>query len=115
MVIKHTEDTVDVVTHAPETGIYRMNDDGTLSYDRFDYHRRAVETEKEAFFLRILGPGDFRYEGADLGILVTRGRAMDQRFRLNDRSKGWISGIKNLFSAKPLPSAAPTEPAFKIM
>ena len=54
-----------------------MNDDGSVVYDRFDYHRRAVESEKEAFFLRILKSGDYRYEGADLGILVTRGRAMD--------------------------------------
>lgn len=115
MVVKHTDDTVDIVTHAPETGIYKMQDDGTLVYDRFDYHRRAVESEKEAFFLRILGPGDFRYEGADLGILVTRGRAMDNRFRLTGRSAQWIDGIKDQFSAKPLPSAAPSEPAFKIM
>ena len=92
-----------------------MEDDGTLTYNRFDYHRRAVESEREAFFLRILGPGDFRYEGADLGILVTRGRAMDKNFQMTDRSKQWVDGIKSMFSAKPLPSAAPTEPAFKIM
>ncbi len=115
MVVKHTDDNVDIVTQAPESGIYKMQDDGTLVYDRFDYHRRAVESEKEAFFLRILGPGDFRYEGADLGILVTRGRAMDNKFKLTQRSKKWIDGIKSQFAAKPLPAAAPTEPAFKIM
>jgi hypothetical protein len=115
MVVKHTDDSVDIVTHAPESGIYRMRDDGTVEYDRFDYHRRAVESEREAFFLRILGPGDYRYEGADLGILVTRGRAMDAKFNLTDRSKQWINGIKSQFMAKPLPSAAPSEPAFKIM
>lgn len=115
MVVKHTEDTVDIVTQAPETGIYKMQEDGTMVYDRFDYHRRAVESENEAFFLRILGTGDFRYEGADLGILVTRGRSMNNKFQLTDRSKQWIDGIKGKYSAKPLPSAAPTEPAFKIM
>jgi hypothetical protein len=115
MVIKHTEDNVDIVTHAPESGIYRMLDDGSVVFDRFDYHRRAVESEREAFFLRILGAGDYRYEGADLGILVTRGRAMDQRFRLTDRSKQWIDGIKKQFTARPLPSAQASEPAFKIM
>ncbi len=115
MVIKHTEDNVDIVTHAPATGIYHMNEDGSIEYNRFDYHRRAVESEQEAFFLRILGPGDFRYEGADLGILVTRGRAMDRKFQLTDRSKQWIDGMKSMFAARPLPSAAPSEPAFKIM
>ena len=115
MVIKHTEDSVDIVSQAPETGIYRMLDNGQVVYNRFDYHRRAVESEREAFFLRILGPGDYRYEGADLGILVTRGRAMTDRFQLTARSKQWIAGIKNLFSARPLPAAHPAEPAFKIM
>ncbi|GAB5470332.1 MAG: biotin carboxylase [Rhodospirillales bacterium] len=119
MVIKHTEDSVDILTDAPPTGIYRMLDDGRVVYDRFDYHRRAVETEKEAFFLRILKPGDFRYEGADLGILVIRGRSMTPNFKLSARSKAWIDGIKAAFSAKPLPAAQPlpalSDPAFKLL
>ncbi len=116
MVIKHTEDSVDIITAAPETGIYRMLPDGRVVYDRFDYHRRAVESENEAFFLRIARAGDFRYEGADLGILVTRGRSMTPGFQLAPRSKKWIDGIKKCFSARPLPAAAAsTEPVFKIM
>lgn len=119
MVIKHTEDTVDILTEAPESGIYKMLDDGSVVFDRFDYHRRAVESDREAFFLRILKPGDYRYEGADLGILVTRGRSMNNRFRLTPRSKQWIDGIKSSFSARPLPAAEPgpelSDPAFKIM
>ncbi|QIE55569.1 biotin carboxylase [Pikeienuella piscinae] len=116
MVIKHTEDSVDVITGAPESGIYRMLNDGRVIFDRFDYHRRAVESEDEAFFLRILRPGDFRYEGADLGILVTRGRSMTKNFELTDRSKKWIHGIKSAFAARPLPSvAALDDHAFKIM
>ncbi len=116
MVIKHTDDSVDIITQAPQSGIYRMLDDGRVVFDRFDYHRRAVETENEAFFLRILKPGDFRYEGADLGILVTRGRSMTKSFQLEGRAKAWIDGIKNAFSARPLPAArVAEEPAFKIM
>ncbi len=116
MVIKHTEDSVDIVTQAPETGVYRLLSDGRVEFDRFDYHRRAVESETEAFFLRILEPGDYRYEGADLGILVTRGRSMTPGFNLNDRARKWIDGIKNSFAARPLPSPeALAEPAFKIL
>jgi len=116
MVIKHTDDSVDVLTEAPQTGIYKMLDDGRVVFDRFDYHRRAVESENEAFFLRILKPGDYRYEGADLGILVTRGRSMTPGFKLNDRAQKWIHGIKNSFAAKPMDVAgAVAEPAFKIL
>jgi biotin carboxylase len=118
MVVKHTADTVDIITEAPQTGIYKMHDDGRVVFDRFDYHRRAVESENEAFFLRIQKPGDYRYEGADLGILVTRGRSMTNNFVLNDRAKKWIHGIKNAFVATPLPSAdvgpVLSESAFKI-
>ncbi len=116
MVIKHTDDNVDIITEAPQTGIYRMLENGQVVYDRFDYHRRAVESENEAFFLRIQKEGDYRYEGADLGILVTRGRAMTNGFRLTDRAKRWIHGIKSAYSARPLPAAhAVEENVFKIM
>ncbi len=56
MVIKHTENTVDLLTAAPEAGVWRLQNDGSVVYDRFDYHRRAVGSELEAFFLRIAGP-----------------------------------------------------------
>ena len=119
MVIKHTDDSVDILTDAPQSGIYKMSNDGKVTFDRFDYHRRAVESEHEAFFLRILNPGDYRYEGADLGILVTRGRSMTEGFQLDDRAKRWIHGIKSSFAAKPLPVAeagpALADPAFKIL
>ena len=107
LVIKHTKDTVDIITDAPQSGIWHLNDDSGIEYSRFDYHRRAVESEREAFFLRIAGPGDFRYEGADLGILVTRGRLMTKGFKLNDRAKQWISGVRNRFIGRPLGSMMP--------
>ncbi len=119
VVIKYTEDKVDQVTHAPPTGIYRMAEDGSISYQRFDYARRAIDTEREAFFLRITGPGDFRYEGADLGILITRGRSMDDNFRLNIRARDWIRGIKSYYAGKPIATThhdlAPAPGSFKIL
>jgi len=118
MIIKHTDDSVDILTHAPESGIWKLLDDGSVAYDRFDYHRRAVSSEREAFFLRISNVGDYRYEGADLGILITRGRAMGKGFHLNNRAKQWIEGMKSQFKAAPLPTAEPvplSDPAFKIM
>jgi len=118
VVIKSTEDKVDVVTHAPPTGIYRMGEDGSVAYQRFDLERRAIDNEREAFFLRITGPGDYRYEGADLGILITRGRSMDDNFKLNIRARDWIRGIKNYYGSKPIVAQqhdAPTPGAFKML
>lgn len=119
MVIKHTDDTVDLISEAPKSGIWRMRDDGSVEYARFDYHRRAVESEKEAFYLRIMGKGDYRYEGADLGILVLRGRAMDDRFQLQARTRKWIKAMRAQYRAVPLTAPAPAglveNHAFKIM
>jgi hypothetical protein len=60
-----------------------------------------VADEDEAFYLRIAGAGQYRYKGADLGILVTRGRLMDDDFELTDRARAWIAGIKAAFRGIP--------------
>ncbi len=105
LVIKHTDSSVDLLSDAPQSGIWRLDDNGGISYSRFDYHRRAVETEREGFFLRISGPGDYRYEGADLGILITRGRLMNDDFTLNERARQWIKGLRGQYRGKPLGAA----------
>jgi len=117
LVLKYTDANVDIVTHAPPTGIWRQGPDGAVSYHRFDYHRAAVETEREAYFLRITGAGDYRYEGADLGILITRGRVMAENFLLNERAQNWVRGIKQYYAARPLTSVqeAPAPGSFKIL
>jgi hypothetical protein len=101
LVIKHTGEDVGLLRAAPATGIWRMADDG-VHFSRFDTHRRMVESEGEAFFLRIAGPGDYVYEGADLGILVSRGRFMTDGFRLTDRARAWISAMRSEFVADDL-------------
>jgi hypothetical protein len=81
--------------------------DGRVEYVKMKTHRRAVENDNEAFYLRIAGAGDYRYEGADLGILLMRGRAMDENNQLTDRAKAWISGIRSYYQGQPLAPAAP--------
>ena len=100
LVIKHTEDTIEYVTESPKSGIWRMYDTGHIQFDRMDTHRRAVENENEAFFLRITRKGDYLYEGADMGILVTRGRMMTDDFQLNNRAKHWIKAIRSQFKSE---------------
>ncbi|MEQ9425424.1 MAG: biotin carboxylase [Cyclobacteriaceae bacterium] len=119
LVIKHTEDNIDIITEAPKSGIYIMNDDGSITFSRMDTHRRAVESENEAFFLRISRVGDYRYEGADIGIVVMRGRLMTDDFQLLERGKKWINAIRSQYKGKPLNKAQKVETAeigdFKMM
>ena len=43
----------------------------------------------------------YRYPGADLGILVTRGRLQTDEHELTERALAWISGIKAQFGGAP--------------
>ncbi len=100
LIIKHTEDTIEYVSESPKSGIYQMFDNGHIQFDRMDTHRRAVESESEAFFLHISKVGDYLYEGADMGILVTRGRMMTDDFKLNARAENWIQAIRGKFASQ---------------
>ncbi|TXD65725.1 biotin carboxylase [Polaribacter glomeratus] len=100
LIIKHTEETVEYISEAPKSGIYKMFDNGHIQFDRLDTHRRAVETENEAFFLHISKKGDYLYEGADIGILVSRGRMMTDEFQLNSRAKQWIKSIRGKYTSQ---------------
>lgn len=118
LIIKYTEKEVRIITQAPRSGIYIMNPDGTIKFSRMDTHRRAVERENEAFFLRISRSNDYFYEGADMGILVMRGRLMTDDFELKPRAISWINAIKRSYASAPI-DVVKTTPAeiggFKMM
>lgn len=105
LVMKHTEDTVELVTSAPPSGVWRMHANGRLEFVRVQTHRRTVESETEGFFLRILKEGDYLYEGADLGILITPGRLMNEDHTLNDRARAWIRGIRAHYQSRSIEPA----------
>jgi biotin carboxylase len=118
-ILKQTEETVERITAAPPSGIWRMAADSRLSFVRPDTDWHELGGEDEAFYLRIAGVGDYRYPGADLGIIVTRGRLMDEQHELTERARALIAGIKAQFAGEPPPPAAvppPPEPfSFKLL
>ena len=90
MVMKETDDIVQRLTATPRTGQYSLDASGALVFRRaaLDWHQ--LQNEAEAFFLRIYGPGDYRWKGADLGVLVTKGRLQVDIGRRANRH--WRSG-----------------------
>ena len=106
-VLKETEDLTELLEGAPETGIWRLEGDGRLAFVRRDTDWHDIRDEVEAFFLRIAAPGGYRYPGADLGILVARGRLQDDHHELTQRALDWIRAVKGGFHGSPLPSALP--------
>ncbi len=109
-ILKQTDDAVERITEAPAAGIWRMAADGSIRFARRDTDWHTVADDAEAFYLRIASAGGFRYPGADLGILVTRGRFMDDEHELLDRARMWIAGIKGQFHSTPVPVPPQVEP-----
>ncbi len=108
-ILKQVEDDVERIVEAPPSGIWRMADNGSITYVRRDTDWHTVSNEREAFYLRIADAGGYRYPGADLGIIVTRGRFMDDDHELGDRARGWIEGIKGQFRSEPIDDDQPVE------
>lgn len=117
MIIKETSPGVERIDTAAPSGAYVLDGTGALVFRRaaLDWHQ--LQDESEAFFLRIYGPGDYRWKGADLGVLVTKGRLQTgtpgKPAVLNIRAKHLIASVRAHYSgtsvappAKPVPHPA---------
>ncbi len=98
LILKQNREGVELVTEAPKTGIWRLDDAGRISFGRWANDWHSLHDEAEAFYLRVLAPGDYRYPGADLGVLVARSRMQTEDNRLTDRALAWIDGIHAQFA-----------------
>jgi biotin carboxylase len=107
MVIKHTKSTVEQINAAPPTGRYVINGYGSLVFSHAELDWHLLGNEHEAFFLRVYGPGDYRWKGADLGILVTKGRLLTPSGKLTIRAQHFIDSIRSMYAATPLEQPAP--------
>ncbi|HSH76050.1 MAG TPA: hypothetical protein VLA09_10245 [Longimicrobiales bacterium] len=97
LIVKRTEEGSVRLTRAPATGVWRLGADGGASFLFPQTHRRTVDRDDEAFFLRIPKVGDLVRRADDLGVLVFRGRAMTGSGALTDRASAWIRAIRAHF------------------
>ena len=118
LIIKETDDRVELLTRAPRTGIWHLDENGQFRFRRWAHDWHSIIDESEAFYLRVAAPGDYRYKGADLGVLVTRGRMQTDDHRLTERCHTWIDGIKSHYAGKAVSTEEdrpPLDPfAFKL-
>jgi len=110
LVLKQTEDKVELITQAPTSGVWRMHDNGQIEFVRRTLDWHTVGDESEAFYLRVYGTGEYRYHGADLGILVSRGRMQTDDRQLTERAKRWAAAINGQFQGTPPLPEQPVEP-----
>ena len=98
---------MELISKAPASGIWRMGEDGSLKFVRRTLDWTNVTGENEAFYLRVYTAGDYRYHGADMGILVARGRMQTDDRQLVRRAKAWAKAIHDRFETVPVPATAP--------
>ncbi|MGB3674147.1 MAG: biotin carboxylase, partial [Candidatus Nanopelagicales bacterium] len=101
LIMKEPGDDVERILAAPLTGSYRLNEDGTMTFSQVSHDWHEIIDDTEAFFLRVYGPGEYRFHGADLGILVTKGR-MQTEDGLTKRALEYIKGIRDLYVSEPI-------------
>jgi hypothetical protein len=120
MIIKETDPIVERIDTAALTGQYYLDAAGALTFRRaaLDWHQ--LQNESEAFFLRIYGTGDYRWKGADLGVLVTKGRLQTggtgaaggtgarKGSALTIRARHFIDAIRAQYTGTPLVPPAGT-------
>ena len=109
LIMKEPVDSVERILEAPRTGTWHLGEDGTLAYVGVTNDWHDVTHEDEAFFLRVYGPGDYRFKGADLGILVTKGR-MQTADGLTERCRRYIDGIRSWYTSEKLPEPPAVAP-----
>ncbi len=107
VVINETSPDVELFTATPRTGVWRIDDDGRVSFARSANDWATLLDGSEAFYLRVAAPGDLRSEGAQLGVLITRGHLQTPDYRLTERCQRWVKGMRAKFVSTPLTPAAP--------
>ena len=106
LIVKEPDDRVELLTEVPRTGIWRIDPaTGGIRFGRWGNDWHSIVDDEEAFFLRVLAPGDYRYKGADLGVLVSKSRMQTDDFGLTERSRAWIAGVRAMYSGTPLTRA----------
>lgn len=116
LIMKEPSGPVEQIVAAPSTGQWSLTDDGAIEFRRpaLDWH--GLQDDTEFFFLRVYGPGDYRFQGADLGVLVTKGRLQtDDPKQLTARCRRFIDGIRSLYVSHPPLSVAPAALPFSTL
>jgi biotin carboxylase len=109
LIMKEPGEAVERILAAPRTGTWHLAENGTLSFGRATNDWHEITSEDEAFFMRVYAPGDFRFHGADLGILVAKSR-MQTDSGLTDQCRSYIKGIRAQYRSEPVPQAPDVMP-----
>ena len=105
LIIKETDTEVELLTAAPKTGIWRLDDEGTASVRALGERLAQPDRRGRGVLPARAAPGEYRYKGADLGVLVARGRMQTDDNQLTERCRQWVKALRAEFVGVPAPPA----------
>ncbi len=102
LIMKQPEDGVSLIQSSPRTGTWAVEPGGRITWRRASMDWHGLQDENEFFFMRIYGPGDHLFRGADLGIVMTKARLQTEKPKdLTDRCRTIINGIRGQYVTVP--------------
>ena len=102
VVLKYTDEALKIITQAPVSGVYVLQDDGQLTLKQAGYDRHAATADNEAYVLRIVQVAEYAYKGCDLAIMFLNQRILSAQGQLNPTGQGWVQALHDCFSYRQL-------------
>ena len=102
MVLKYTADDLQVLTHAPASGVYTLDAEGHLTLKKVSFSRRDALGQSEVFVLRIMRSDEWIYPGADLAIVFLNQEIRQHDGKLTPFGQQWAGAMRAAFLSRPL-------------
>ncbi len=101
LILKYTEAPLCVITQAPVSGVYRM-EQGRLVLEKASTDRLEALAETQVYVLRIMQQGDYADKGRDLAILFLNQAIRASDGQLNLTGLAWVAALKSSFAFRNL-------------
>ena len=110
LIMKDPGDEVERILTAPRTGAWRLADGGTLTFEHGSNDWHDITTEDEAFFMRVYGPGEYRFHEPTWASWSPRAGCSTAE-GLTDRCRHYIQGVRaHSHQSEPLPQPPAVKP-----
>jgi hypothetical protein len=89
----HVKNVLDSLAKPIRSGIYRMETDGSVVFDRPAINPNALVGEQEIFWMGSAGRDSKIEKGDEIGALFVRGRVTIDGKHLTEKAKVWLKGL----------------------
>lgn len=101
MIVQETSEEEQVVTSAPESGIYRFAENGELTFVRFSVDWHSLSNDgNELYLLRLVSPGWRLTAGVEIAFLMIPKRVQEDGYALTPFSHNLIEQVQALFETR---------------